>query len=380
MSAETLVGFGSAAITPALPIQLAGFIEDQPAATVHDDLEVHAFVVRDDAVTLCLLVFDLLGMSRDAADPIREAVAQTLGTGHEHVLTACVHTHAGPSVIAGSDRLGWVTPTGYPALLVERAVAAARAAHERAVAARLSFGRWPLLDGVSINRRGWDYSPTFAALDVHARDSGARLGTLANLAIHPVVLGPECVAVSSDWVGPFRRALEARVGGHTVLLSGAIGDVNPRHVHRQHNDCTDDPFAEAAQLADELASMTAGALPDAHELAPARPTVARHRTIDVPLGATMLATARGGASVSVELVEWTIGSVRIVSVPGEAFHALGRAVEARVTAAGEHALLAGLAPEWHGYLPQPFTDGYEEEMSYGAEAVAAIAAALTDPV
>ena len=40
-------------------------------------------------------------------------------------------------------------------------------------------------------------------------------------------------------------------------------------------------------------------------------------------------------------------------------------------------LLAGLAPEWHGYLPSPFRDGYEESTSYGRGAVATIAAALT---
>jgi hypothetical protein len=42
-------------------------------------------------------------------------------------------------------------------------------------------------------------------------------------------------------------------------------------------------------------------------------------------------------------------------------------------------LLAGLAPEWHGYLPMPFRDGYEESTSYGRDAVAAIAGALTLP-
>ena len=46
---------------------------------------------------------------------------------------------------------------------------------------------------------------------------------------------------------------------------------------------------------------------------------------------------------------------------------------------GPHVLVAGLAPEWHGYLPVPFTEGYEESTSYGAEAVAAIARALTAP-
>lgn len=77
--------------------------------------------------------------------------------------------------------------------------------------------------------------------------------------------------------------------------------------------------------------------------------------------------------MSIELVEWGIAAVRLVSVPGEALHALGRAIEARAP----HVLVAGLSPEWHGYLPVPVTDGYEESMSYGPRAVAAIADALT---
>ena len=104
------------------------------------------------------------------------------------------------------------------------------------------------------------------------------------------------------------------------------------------------------------------------------PTVERHRTIDVELGNTLLTGGREGRRVSIELVEWSVGPVRLVSVPGEAFHELGRSIEGRH--GDGHVLLAGLAPEWHGYLPSPFTDGYEESMSYGRDAVATIASAL----
>ena len=82
--------------------------------------------------------------------------------------------------------------------------------------------------------------------------------------------------------------------------------------------------------------------------------------------------------LDLELVEWAIGPLRLVSVPGEAFHALGRAIEDRAAADGARVLIAGLAPEWHGYLPVPFREGYEESMSYGAGAVSEIARALTD--
>jgi len=191
-----------------------------------------------------------------------------------------------------------------------------------------------------------------------------------------VALGPECLAVSSDWVGSFRGHLERLAGGTAVLLSGAIGDVNPCHVHRQDNDCGGDGFAEAAQLGHDVAETVDEVL-GATEAVPADgPVVARERVVDVTLGSTLLTAGQEGRVVPIELVEWTIGPVRLVSIPGEAFHALGRAIETR---AGDrsHVLLAGLAPEWHGYLPVPFRDGYEESTSYGRDAVAAIAEALT---
>jgi len=366
-------GFGTAIITPPTPVQLAGFIDDQPATEVHDDLEVRALVLRGEYGGVCLLVCDLLGMSASYANPARDAVGAALGLARGAVLTSCIHTHAGPSTIAGGHLLGWVTPPGYRETLVTGCVAAARAADAAATPATLRAGRAPLPTGLSLNRRGLPYDPTFAVVEVLAA-GGGRIGTIANVSIHPVALGPECLAVSSDWVGPFRTELERRAGGTTVLLSGAIGDVNPCHVHRQNNACAGDGFAEAAQLGRDVADAVEGALGETEAVATAGPEVARERVVDVALGESLLTAGRVGQVVPVELIEWQIGPVRLVSIPGEAFHALGRAIEARV---GGHVLLAGLTPEWHGYLPSPFRDGYEESTSYGRDAVAAIADALT---
>ena len=373
MTAMVQIGFGSAIITPPTPVQLAGFIEDQPATEVHDDLELRVLYAHGAWGAVCLVVCDLLGMSRGFALPVRNAVAHELGLELGAVLTACIHTHAGPSTIAGSEALGWLTPDGYRELLVERAVDAARSARADARAGSLRVGRWPLPDGLSLNRRGLPYEPTFALLDAIG-DDGARIGTLANIAIHPVALGPECLAVSSDWVGPFRTELERRAGGAAMLLSGALGDVNPHHVHRQHNDCTHDGFSEAAQLGRDIAEVVDGVLREAEPIDTDGPTVERHDTVEVELGESLITAGREGRTVELELIEWSLGPVRLVSVPGEAFHALGRDIEARHDG---HVLLAGLAPEWHGYLPVPFTDGYEESMSYGRDAVAAIARSLT---
>jgi hypothetical protein len=369
----TNVGVGTAVITPAsLPVHLAGFAEPQVAHEVRDDLEVRAVFVSNGTQSVCLLVCDLLGMSHHFADPVRAAVGAALGLERGAVLTSCVHTHAGPSAMAGTEALGWPTPAGYGALLVDRCVAAALDARAAAEPATMRFGRWALPGGLSVDRRELPYDPWFSALDIHG--ASGRIATIANLAIHPVVLGPECLAVSSDWVGAFRTALERRAGGTTVMLQGAQGDVNPHHVHRQHNDCERDLFAEAGELGDALAEAVDGALGSAAPIDADGPAIERHVTVEVPTEATPLARARGERALPVELVEWSLGPVRLVSIPGEAFHALGREIEER---AGGQVLLAGLAPIWQGYLPVPFREGYEEETSYGRAFVTAVRELLT---
>ena len=76
----------------------------------------------------------------------------------------------------------------------------------------------------------------------------------------------------------------------------------------------------------------------------------------------------------VELIEWQFGDVRLVSIPGEAFHLLGREIAA---SRGGRVLLAGIAPSWNGYLPHPWGEGYEEGVSFGEDAVRTMREALT---
>lgn len=398
-----LAGFGSAVITPELPVMLAGFGDrHEPATEVHDDLEVRVLYLAGGpgagagnggpggGNAVCLIVCDLLGMSHGYSWPVRKRVAEELGLPLGAVLTASTHTHSGPSCIAGSEAIGWPTPPGYGGLLAERAAAAARSAKQSAVPALLAYRRAALPAGLSINRRQLPYEPWLAMLDIcavadsagsesgethHTSGTSERLGTLANLAIHPVALGPECHAVSADWVAPFRSALEASLGGTAIMLSGALGDVNPRHVHRQENTCQSDGFAEAAELGGELAEVVSGEVTAATPLGEAI-EILRAESVELAVGETILTQIAPQTRQMAELIEWSLGGARLVSIPGEGFHAFGNAVAAARTGP---VLLAGLAPVWLGYLPVPFGEGYEESMSLGEPFVTALLAHLTAP-
>lgn len=362
-------GFGVTAITPVPPVYLAGFgARTEPAQGVHEDLEARALFLSNGTTTLCLVVCDLLGMTPDVSVPIRGAVASELGIGRASVIVSCTHTHSGPSLISGSKSIGWPTPEGYADVVREGCVKAAAGARDASDAAELRFVRAPLPDGFAFNRRGGDFDePWFSVLHV----PGA--GVVANMAIHPVLLGPDWLAVATDWVGPFRSELESVVGGTAIELTGSLGDINPTPPSGEPPDSYA-PWASAEQTADygkRLAKTVADAI-DSPEPIDGPLAVLRAETIEVPVGGTAIAALHGEPTMHVELNEWSIGDVHVVSIPGEAFHALGREIS---SSRSDRVLLAGLAP-WHGYLPHPYGDGYEEGVSYGPDAVAAIRAAL----
>ena len=363
---ELRAGFGRATITPDVPVALAGFgARNGLAHAVHDELDVRAVVFEGGGSRLCLLVFDLLGMSRDTSNAIRAAVAGDLGVDPVAVLPACIHTHSGPSAITGSEALGWVIPEGFTDTLVDAARGAASDARAAAEPTSLRYASGPLPGGLSYNRRGLPYEPWFAAV-------AATNGVIANIGLHPVSLGPAWMEVSADYVAPFRDALEERLGGAAVLLQAGLGDVDPPNDRWSPQDTP--AFDNTASLGRDVAAAVADLLADAQPLI-VDGLRAASRWIEAPVGTTPLAALTGDATtLDVELVEWTIGELRVVAVPGEPFHKLVNQITASRPGP---VLIAALAPVWQGYLPVPFGDGYEETVSYGADAVAAIAAALT---
>lgn len=368
------VGFGSARITPSLPVTLAGFGERKGAVNeIHDELEAHAIVIKDGQFTLCLLVMDLLVMGQPVALAIREEVAEALKTSVANVMTSCTHTHSGPSVDKQSKLIGWPSPKGYLDVLVEGCVRAARMADAFCEPAEFRWARAPLPDGLAVNRRGYDFNPTYSVLEAR-RPEGSLIGALANVAIHAVANAPTARAVSGDWPTQFRIAASETLDAPVVLLSGAIGDVNPArspHIDAEPDGNWDYTRELGQDVANAVVSLARTATPIGDTA-----RVIAHRTPKVRAGVTIptVLTRDAFRRTTVELLEWQLGDVRMVSMPGEIFHDLGCRIEA---ARGDRAMVAAIAPYWQGYVPCPFMKGYEEKMSYGKGFVAQLDALLT---
>jgi hypothetical protein len=359
------VGFANAVITPELPVYLAGYGDRRdPATSVHDDLELRIIVVEDGDTRAALVTCDLLAMTRDCSDAIRAAVADALDAPAAAVLTSCTHIHAGPSALAGTDAIGWPVPEGLRAQLVDGAVDAVRRARAELRSTAARFVRTPLPDDVAINRRGHALTPSASIVVFDG------VAIVANFGIHPTVTGPSNLAVATDWVGPFRRAVERETGLPACFLQGCQGDVNPARTAWEDGDPNAwGPVVDA--YAERLAGCVTTALPRAVPIE-TTPIVTETRTIRVPIGDTLLAQLAGTARErAIDLITWRLGRMEVLAVPGEGFHGVEEAIR-RVH--DDPLLIAGLAPDWHGYFPVPYTDGYEEGLSLGPDAVRQVVA------
>ena len=237
--AQLRVGVAKADVTPPPGVRMYGYgARGQNVSTgVHDPLYAKAIVLSDGQRTVAWVTMDLGYADKPLTRDIRTAVSAALG--FDDLFLTASHTHSGPTFVPDFPSAAdpWVGE------LRRRVTATVVEAHGALEPARLGvdWGRVDLghnrrrvrADGsVEMfweNRRGIPTSPVDKAVAVVAFDTpaGEPIATLVNLAIHPVVLGPENLEYSADYPGAMMASIERRVGGQAMFLQGAAGDINP---------------------------------------------------------------------------------------------------------------------------------------------------------
>jgi neutral ceramidase len=249
-------GAARASIEPPLPHDLQGFVRRPVSATGHtpgDPLSITGAVFEDDGRGVVVLAADLAGVDTEAADRIRNAVADALPVGADDVLINCSHSHAAPWLRSDEAKLGGGHDHYTP---VERAYAhrlpydfasVALEAWNARVPARAAGGTGRVSD-LAVNRRertadgrtilGWNRDQTIdedmPTIRVDALD-GTPISTITAFGCHPVVVGPDVPWTGTDFVGPLRRRVELLRGGVCVFLQGAAGNVLPLEAFNDHD-------------------------------------------------------------------------------------------------------------------------------------------------
>ncbi len=232
-------GLATCEITPPTGFAMWGYsAREGVSQSVHDPLMAKVLALATDAGSLAIVTLDL-GRPFDG-DLLQVIEKRAAEAGIEHLMVVASHTHQGPDM----ESRDWPSPEApwqeQAAAKVAEAVAQAA---KRMRPALLGFGagqvdlahnrRLILPDGTVVmfwrNAERVPTSPvdkTVRVLRVDSTDAD-HLALLVNYACHPVVLGPDNLMLSADYVGAMREAVQAEWGGECFFLQGACGDINP---------------------------------------------------------------------------------------------------------------------------------------------------------
>lgn len=247
MRLEIQAGWATREITPPLGLPMGGRgPRFSPATEVLDPLLAQVTVLEDDAGQRAVFVsVDLIELSMPHSGQVIQGIAAALGVAPEAVLVNASHTHSGPMM--GFYRyatLKSIPPEleayfqQLPQGLIRLALEAEAALEPVQVFWRQGTSR------IAINRRrrgegGITMGPNpqgrvdedLWMLEIRSRQAPDRRALLFAHGCHPVMVYDFAwQAISAEWPGEARRALQRDLGTqtHTQFFQGLAGNVRPR--------------------------------------------------------------------------------------------------------------------------------------------------------
>lgn len=209
---------------------LAGFAaRTELSEGIHIPLRSHCLVIADGADKICIISNDLMEVSTNLANEIRDSISVRSGLSKERILMHCIHTHSAPRLGGAS-----VKPDGTNYTYKNRTV---RAIIDNAVSTICDDGslrpfKVEIAKGnTNINtNRCEDGGPRDGTLyAVRFKDAdGKPICAAINLACHPVCMGHESLLLSSDYSGVARKAARDTWGCEIFQFTGASGNMDPR--------------------------------------------------------------------------------------------------------------------------------------------------------
>jgi len=223
----SLVGTYSADITPVPPVDLNGYIlRFGRAEGIHDRLYAHILYVEHNGQKALLISLDILTISTDLAEHLRDQLSGTLGIPREAILMAAIHTHSavgGPYLRnVGKESQRWRKE------FEEKILAGSHIAKETAKEAE--FYAYQTFAAVGINRRketrGTDPHTPFVVV----KSGDEMVAILINYNCHAVCLTEDNLQISADYVHYLREYLYGKFAQKFAVLffNGGSGDIDPK--------------------------------------------------------------------------------------------------------------------------------------------------------
>ncbi len=362
------VGAAAVKITPSLTrtVYIAGYNNNRPAESVHDDLWARALVLDDGRTRMAMVVCDLVGLSNYR---VREIRKQIRAVPADQVLIATTHVHSGPDTLGlwGPNNFTSGIDPLYQSRLADKIAAVVETAAREARPVRVSAGNVEVPDGLVYNSREAIQDKTLTALRF-TDEAGQTVATTVHYGGHPEV--NKSNALTSDFVHYVREAVERRYGGVSLFLNGALGGmVTPK--------VKDHSLEEMERVGVGVGAAAVAALEQARPVETDGLKLER-RTVKLPLENLQFQVAAGarildsgpltGRELQSEVWRIDLGPISWITIPGEVLPRPALALKEKVP--GKYRMVLSMANDEIGYIldPADFERGlykYEKSMSIG---------------
>jgi neutral ceramidase len=374
---ELSIATGSVEITAPAGYPMGGYSAREGVSRgVHDPLLAKVLLLRAGKEQAALITFDLIGFQSQRV--AREA-KQRLDI--PWVLQISSHTHSGPipQNRQHPEKDPWYREVETKVLRLLEEV------QSRLVPARLAVAQSSVLLGhnrrtvhedntVTMFWRNAERLPT-APVDptvaiLRFTDlTGGILAVVTHYACHPVILGPDNLDYSADYVGFMYRYVERELGNGALcfFVNGAAGDINPYH---DKQPVAEDGFGVARQMGEALGSVVLRAIEEMPDEGIVPEFKLSRRLYDFQH------RFEPGERIPVEVVYLLLGpDTAILAIPGEVF--IEHQLDLRSRSPLPNTLLLGYAyageGQVAGYIPTiqaaiegGYGAGYRTQIEVGA--------------
>lgn len=377
------VGYAQRVITPKLkrPIFLAGFGQNRPAQSVHDDLYARGLALVSETTEVIVVALDLIGYARELCQVVEQRVRAKRPNGR--LLIICTHTHHGPDTLGlwGPDEATSGVDPDYMDWLADQIEATALAALDNLQEARWRQTAVSVPELIKNARDPAIVDDELTCLQFVAASTNKPLANWLIYPCHPEVLWDDNPHITSDYMDRMRRDVEAATKVPCLGSVGALGGmVTPNVV--EHS------FAAAEAMGATLAKAALQSWEGVATMPVAHFSYQR-QIFRLPMENPLFQMARAAGllqtsvaddgTIETEASLLKINDVWLVGVPGELLPKLGLAYRHIMKeAGGGNTAVLGLANDELGYIlpaedfvpPENYLEpdaSYEESMSISAQ-------------
>jgi neutral ceramidase len=239
-------------ITPNVGCWLEGIPRAQPSNAIHDPLHARALMMEYSGSApgaknrIFLVTCDLIGLTTQFSQQVRERIAQSLETTPDNVVIACAHNHSGPATIGimhESERVDM----DYLDLLSSKLIQVCREACDKAEPALLGVGRgeertvseyrrlvtrdgrivmnWEEFPQEEIVGPAEEGDPDLGVVRI-AASNGQTIAVIFNYACHPNSMPGDNFTITADFPGYAADLIEKELGGVALFTNAAQGSVD----------------------------------------------------------------------------------------------------------------------------------------------------------